>query len=161
MAKIRKLHGMDKVLVRLGQEIKKIEDRSVKGLIRGGIIIRRGTEQAAPKTPIDTGNLRASWFMVTSKGSVAQGKTAAFKGGKAGELAGQHSQLTGEYATISAAKGQPNIIMGYTANYAMVVHEKIGASFQRPGAGAKWLESSIKRNSKQILKVIQKEVRIA
>jgi hypothetical protein len=161
MAKIRKLKGMDKVLVKLGQEVKKIENKSVKGLIRAGIIIRRGTEQTTPKTPVDIGNLRASWFMVTSKGTSPQGKQGAFKGEKAGQLTGQHSQLIGEYTAVSVAKQQPNIIMGYTANYAMAIHEKVGATFQRPGAGAKWLESSIKRNSKQILKVIQEEVKIS
>jgi hypothetical protein len=154
--------GMDKVLVALGNEIKKLENRSLRGLIRGSIIIRRGTEAVAPKTPVDIGNLRASWFTVTSKGTTAQGKSPSFKGEDAGKLSAQHSQLASEYSALAVSKAPkgPNIIMGYTANYAMVVHEKVGAHFQRPGAGAKWLESSLKRNAKAVLKVVQEEAKI-
>ncbi len=49
----------------------------------------------------------------------------------------------------------PVVRFGYTAAYAWWVHENVGATFQRPGAGAKWLEAAIKRNEERILMIIQ------
>lgn len=152
---------MSKVLANLNKEIKKIEGRSLKGLIRGGIIIRRDMETTPPKIPVDLGNLRASQFMVTSKGeSPAIATEGNFKGKKISELTSQHAETKAEAAGVSKAVGEPNIIFGFTAPYAMPVHEMVGATFKRPGSGAKFLEASLKRNTKKILQVIREEARI-
>jgi len=54
----------------------------------------------------------------------------------------------------------PSLRMGFAANYAWYVHEMVGANFQRPGAGAKFFEASLKRNKGKILEVIRKEAKI-
>lgn len=54
----------------------------------------------------------------------------------------------------------PMLTIGYHANYAAFVHEMIGASFKRPGAGPKWFQSAIRRNTGNIVKIIQQEARI-
>lgn len=54
----------------------------------------------------------------------------------------------------------PAVIMGFSANYAPFVHENVGASFKRPGAGAKFFEASIKRNGPQMLTVIAQEAKV-
>jgi len=50
---------------------------------------------------------------------------------------------------------------GFTAEYAWYVHEMVGANFQRPNAGAKFFEASLKRNDKngEILRVIKEEAK--
>ena len=58
----KRVTGVDKVLKNLNKEVQAIEGRTLKGLIRAAIIVRRGMEESSPKIPIDTGNLRASWF---------------------------------------------------------------------------------------------------
>jgi hypothetical protein len=55
---------------------------------------------------------------------------------------------------------------GYTANYAIYVHEMMESStgkkinWSRPDSGPKFLEASLKRNTKEILEVIAKNVKI-
>ena len=64
------LKGLEQVVANLNKEIKAIEGRSLAGLIRAAVVVRRSTEETPPLTPIDTGNLRASWFTNTGyKGS--------------------------------------------------------------------------------------------
>lgn len=58
----KRVTGVDKVLRNLNREIKQIEGLTMKGLIQSAILIRRDMEQTSPKIPVDTGNLRASWF---------------------------------------------------------------------------------------------------
>jgi len=56
------IKGMDVVLANLNKEIAKIEVRSTVGLIDSAIVIRRDMDKTPPLIPLDTGNLRASWF---------------------------------------------------------------------------------------------------
>ena len=119
------LKGLNTVLRNLNKEMKAINGRSMKGLIQAAIVIRRDMDYTSPMIPIDTGNLRASWF------------TEPF------------------FIT-----GSPALIIGFTAFYAVFVHENIGVHFQRPGAGAKFMEASMKRNSREILETIAHEARI-
>lgn len=164
-----KLKGLGKVLANLNKEVKKIEGRSLKGLIRGGILIRRDMEETAPIIPVDLGNLRASWFVVTSTGGVPTGRGREFKGEKASELISGHSKAISENKSLAKQSGMPGIVMGFSANYATAVHENVGANFRQPtkgkrakagGAGPKFLEASLKRNTKKVLQVIGEEARI-
>lgn len=50
------------------------------------------------------------------------------------------------------------IRFGFTASYAWYVHENVGAEFQRPGAGAKFFEAALKRNTGDILDIIKREI---
>jgi hypothetical protein len=52
------------------------------------------------------------------------------------------------------------VVAGYSANYALWVHEMLGAHFQRKGAGAKWFEIAIKTKQAEILKIIQSNAKI-
>jgi hypothetical protein len=65
------LKGTRRVIANLNSEIKKIENRSAKGLTVAALRVRRASQQ---KTPVDEGNLRASAFSETfrtSKGPAA------------------------------------------------------------------------------------------
>ena len=134
------IKGMDIVLSNYKKEMLKIKGRSMKGMIEAAMFIRRDMEEKEPKIPVDTGNLRASWFVVTIRQSV---------------------HLFG-------------VLMGFAANYAMWVHEMVGADFTSPrfrygkgkkkkywytpraGAGAKFFEAALKRNTQHILAIIRK-----
>ena len=72
------LKGMDIVLSNLNKEIKAIEGRTMKGLIQGAIIIHTDMEKTPPLIPIDTGNLRASWFTSTFREGRKFGLTIGF-----------------------------------------------------------------------------------
>lgn len=72
MARRTKVVGFDKVVNNLKREVRGINNRSAKGLIEAAIIIRRDMDKTPPLIPIDTGNLRHSWF--TQMLNLPQGK---------------------------------------------------------------------------------------
>ena len=154
------------IMKNLNAEIKKIPGRSLKGLIESSIIIRRDTEDTSPITPVDKGNLRASWFTVSIQGKVEDpvGSSGHFKdnkkaGIKASQMKSEHSTLIAECQSMTAGE-EPVVIMGYSANYAAPVHEMMGANFQRLGAGPKWFETAVYRNKDKILKTVAKNAYI-
>jgi hypothetical protein len=113
------------VMRNLNKEIKKIEGRSMEGLVDAAVIIRADMDKTPPLIPVDTGHLRNSW--------TAQ--------------------------PIHGLKG-PALLIGFTIEYALFVHEMYGANFQRPGAGAGFFVASLKRNKQNILEVIRKAAQI-
>jgi len=117
--------SLRKVMKNLNKEIKGIEGRCMKGYLEGARIVRYDMDRTPPLIPVDTGNLRQSWF--TSP--MYQGKT-------------------------------PVLCLGFSANYALAVHEKYGAHFQRPGAGAGFFVASIKRNKERILEAIKESTKV-
>ena len=169
------IKGMDVVLANLNREIAKIEARSSIGLIESAILIRQDMDKISPKIPIDFGNLRASWFTVTSHGFGAgsQGGTGMpFKGPDAGKLAAERAQAISEgRGIVQGVKGLA-ILMGFSANYALFVHENVEADFtssrkrkgkiitRRSGAGAKFFEAALNRNKNKILQIIGNNARI-
>ena len=120
-----KIEGLAEVNKNLNNEIQKIKGRTMKGLIESAILVRVDMDKTPPLIPVDTGNLRHSWF------------TSHFYQGNG---FGLH--------------------FGFSANYAIFVHENIGAKFNRPGAGAKFFEASLKRNEKEILAIIAKNAKV-
>lgn len=153
--------GLDKVLGNLNKEIKKIDGRTLKGLIRAAIIIRRDMETTPPLIPVDTGNLRASYFTITTKGTGAEGMGASFKGENAGKMAQEHSQVISEGRNaLQGIVYGPAVMIGFTAYYAFKVHEDMMSHFKRPGSGPKFLESAIERNKDKILSIIREEAKI-
>jgi hypothetical protein len=57
-----RIKGFDIVLSNLNKEIRAIEGRTMTGLIKAAIHIRRDMDHTPPLIPIKTGNLRSSWF---------------------------------------------------------------------------------------------------
>jgi len=146
--------GIDEAITALNREVQKIEGRTLRGLIRGAVIIRRKIDTVPPVVPVDLGNLRASWFSVTTN-SVQAGKSPEFKGPKATEFAAHHSAVVNEMQ--GKVKGKIAVAMGFSANYAAEVHEKIEAKFRRPGAGAKFFQAAINNSIDEVLEIVRKE----
>lgn len=130
------IKGFDTVIRNLNKEIKGIKGRSMKGLIESAVIIRRDMDKTPPKIPVDTGNLRASWFTFPVR-----------------------------------ALGGVGLIMGFSANYALVVHERVEGApwgdgtvgkidWNRSGSGPKFLQASLFRNAPLVLATIQKNARV-
>jgi len=136
------IKGMDVVLSRLNKEITAIKDRTMVGLMEAAILIRRDMDETPPLIPVDTGNLRQSWFVETFRSSTVWG-----------------------------------LIMGFSANYAMFVHEMLSPGKPgwrygpgkgrkrwyepRPDSGPKFFEASLKRNEQQVLETIRDNAQIS
>ena len=159
-------------------ELQKVVNRSEDGLIDATVHIRRTTEDKVPRTPVDVGNLRASWFGVTRKGSVPDTVgSGSFRsnpetGVKAEKMAADHRSLVGEARAMTGGK-DPVSIMGFSAFYAAPVHEMEGADFtgknargssrrrsRRPGAGPKYLETHVYEEKDEIIRIVAKRAKI-
>lgn len=152
----KKIKGFDKVINKLNKEIRKVEGRSLKGLIRAAVLVSQKMDK---KIPVDTGNLRASRFILTAK-SIQRGKSPQFNGDNADVLSSAHAERMSRIQRTLSALNMPVVAIGFTAFYAPFVHEMVGANFQRPGAEAKFLESTLKENKQEILDIIVQEAKI-
>ncbi len=159
---------LNDILMELDKEIKNLKKANAKGLVHAAYHIRRETESVYPATPVDLGNLRASWFTVSSYGGIEPdplGLSGTFKNRigkkmqfKASELKAQHKAIVGAaQAEARSKRGEPLVIFGYTANYALYVHEGIGFEFteRTPPAGYQWLQRAMERNKKEIVKIVE------
>lgn len=155
------LKGVEIVMRNLNRSITKIKNRSMAGMIKAVIVIRRDTENSPPITPFDLGNLSSSWYVVTGfKRTTNTGseKTGKFKGNKAGEMSSGHRSVISKQK--SKVSNKPALAFGFSANYAAPVHNAKGKKFKRTGSGANFLSSSIESNKGTIIKIIKEEARI-
>ncbi len=168
-----RVKGVTQVLAKLDKEIAKIQGVTQEGLIRATAKIHEETEKGSIKTPKDLGNLRHSWFYVTANARVVAGgstgklvstETGSFQGKKAGEYASQHSSIKGEMVgkakSLSSVYKGPFVIMGYSMNYALWVHEMVGAHFSAEGTGAKWFQNAIETQKDNIVKIIRDTAKV-
>jgi hypothetical protein len=123
------MEGVDTVLKNLRREIKAIEGRITRqGLAKAGIIIRRS---AIRMTPVDTGNLRSSFFTRPftrfNRPSLVLGYAAKY----AAIVHERTHTKSGEPLTFNKKTAQP-----------------------------KFLEEALRRTQKRVLKALQESARI-
>lgn len=135
------LKGINKLMRDANAKIKLMGEATTKGLIESAILVRRDMDKTSPKVPVDTRNLDASFFIVSSAGNVV---------GKSDEA---KSLISG---------GKAKVALGFSANYAVVVHEdtETKKNWNRPGSGPKFLEAALFRNKEEILKTIAKSIKV-
>lgn len=62
MAKGFKIEGINKVTNNLNKVAKQEHSSGLKGLLEVALMLRRDMDKTLPLIPVDTGNLRQSWF---------------------------------------------------------------------------------------------------
>jgi hypothetical protein len=159
---------LNKVVNNLNKKLNDIPNKTLSGFLRSAALILEDTEKTIPKTPVDTGNMRASRFVVYSgqdKSGIEMGKTTPAFHGRKDEildiLREEHPTVVQEALREADKMKGVNVMIGYTAYYAFGVHEAIGQNFKREGAGSMWLEQSLKRNTDKIVKLVTKEAKRA
>lgn len=148
-----KFKGEKKFMQNLNDEIRKMRGRTHRGLIEAAIVLQR---EAEPETPIDLGNLRASWFIVSYK-TGTESEAPTFKQDTEG-MKTHHQNVTKHAQSLArqlATAERPVVVFGYSANYAPYVHENVGASFKRDSARARWLFAAMQRSREQMLQKIR------
>ncbi len=155
-----KLIGVEKVMANLNKEIAKLKVKGMAGLIEAAIIIRRDMDITPPLIPVDWNNLRSSWYITTTTGSVA-GDSPGFKGKEAGKMGSQHTSVVTAASNKAKSFPHPVVIMGFSAIYAAAIEEmKKKHPWKRPSSGPKFFESALNRNKALILTVIANSTRI-
>lgn len=160
-----KWDGLDKVIQNLNEEVKKIRVRTVTGVLKSAVIVKGDAQRI---TPIDTGNLRNSSFIVWG----GEGKSnytspdGNFKGIDAGERSTEYNSTVNERKSAVTSEGVPFAEIGFTANYALKVHENINAGHGKRDKKTgqirqigqwKFLESAFKKNIRRIIDIIKRE----
>jgi hypothetical protein len=70
------------------------------------------------------------------------------------------------FATPTSMPAGPAVICGFSANYAVYVHEMLASAtgnpinWSRPGSGPKFFQSALRRNTDKILQIICDEAKI-
>lgn len=173
MARIE-VTGMGNIQRNLSVHISMIKKKALEGMIEAAIDIKNTTEKSLPVTPVYFVNLRSSMFITTALGNKV-GENAIFKKGEgAGDkrrvlTAKQLSTLVADHSRVMNNANQEcvsdkniSLIMGYTANYAIWVHEMVdaGINWSRPGSGPRWFQMAINANRDNILKRVGSKVSI-
>lgn len=154
--------GLEKTLKSLAKKIRDIRLYNRKGLIKAGLFIQA---EAQRRTPVLTGNLRASAFTVWNR-SEGKNKQPRFKDATPDGKKIDTEKLSSEHAAaVAEASGRvagstdidPEVMVGFSAAYALPVHEVTEA--KHTVGQAKFLQSAIAENQDAIVKIISKEVK--
>lgn len=172
-----KLRGLDTVLLNLKKEIDKVEGRTRAGLAFGALIVKR---KAIILAPIDTGNLRNSAYVI-SGGGLKGGKPKIKQTGSEGDFRNKSAgsdvadKMFSDHRSILAERSSvtskyPFAEIGFTANYALMVHENLNVSHvKKSGKGkrkhlvrtgqAKFLETALLQSKRDIINQVRKRAR--
>ena len=166
------VEGFDRVQRNLNVVLENMKVNSTEGLTDVAKQIHRDADLIPPKIPRDTGNLRHSRFIVNKNGQVAWGSKASFKprgkgkwGG--GDMQAHHQSVINKYKMKAKVKEYPYVIYGYSAPYAVYVHEMGIAvrggrniNWTRPGSGAKFFQAAIANKAKSAKGILYQHVNI-
>jgi len=114
------------------------------------------------QTPIDTGNLRASAYVVGGKtGKQVQLSRTISRTIKEGMKGEGHKYTGGASPKIESlmATKDPWAVIGYTASYAAFVHE-MDRVYKAPGTNWKFLENAVNESREDIIKIIKAEAKL-
>ncbi len=178
-----KWQGLDKVIKNLNKEISMIEGRTVGGMLQAGLLVKR---EAQKITPVDTSNLKASAYVVwgggkantkvrrgSSDGKFRDKTKSKSSKGSASKMASQDKAVVSERS--SKTYRFPFAEIGFTAFYALFVHENLTASHVKRkkvklfgGSGetnvqsgqAKFLEQALMQNAKRVFDIITRKAKI-
>lgn len=142
--------GLDKALTSLNVEVKRIRFKTKKGMIAAGLFLQR---QAQKKVPVDLANLKASAFTVWGPRSAI--RRPRFQGEESSRMASDYEAVSNEEAmSLPAGTLNPTVEVGFTAFYALFVHEK---DANHKVGEKKFLERALNENRGEILRIIQTE----
>jgi hypothetical protein len=154
------LKGITKITENINKEVKKMEGKvTSKGFIRVAMDVYDHMEKNYPLIPLDTGNLRASYF-ATIKGSDASSKVGSgYSRSKTGKEDKAHQQqIVAMAKSVVESQPHPAMVFGFSANYALMVHEKMEAEWSRPGSGPKYFEAALKANQNKIIETLRQSI---
>jgi hypothetical protein len=135
------IKGWNEVKSKLAQEIENLKKKSFSGIIKAEILIRNDMEKTPPLIPVDTNNLRGSWF---TSNYFRDGNPIGIMGFNANYALWVHEEMN----------------MTTKNYYRKTLSGKRKLVVRRPGAGPKFLEACLNRNHDQILNLIGGETKI-
>jgi hypothetical protein len=171
---LTKLRGLNTVITNLNKQIKEIKGGTLEGLIEAAGEIYQETERGEPITPVDTGALRASWFIYSQRGDESGNRkykgpstrsVSSKKKKKAHILKESRKEEMIGAKTLVGKADDIIVVAGYSVPYAAYVHEGIGGTgsitkWTRKGSGKWWFQRAVNSSSRKILGIIRKNAQI-
>lgn len=157
-----RVEGLDKALKALNKDIiKEGGERCYRGLLRGGILIVNG---AVKRAPIHTGNLRGSAFIYGRKDEnktvpEESQKPDMAKAARVGE--GEPTKIQQHLARSKLElleHGAPAVLIGFSASYALFVHEAPDTHQMHQGEN-QFLTKSVEDNHDRVIGKVRQEVK--
>lgn len=150
------LKGLSNVLRNLNKEIDAIQLHTKEGLTEASLVVKYDSVKG---TPIDMGNLRGSAFILVT-GEEPDNKMPTFNGDESAKMSSDHSLAIGEgRAIVNKYKWRLTGIVGYTAFYALFVHE-MPAHYNFNQGSNKFLQKALLKNKDRILRILIKWAKI-
>lgn len=161
------IEGLNRAIKKLNAAYANLQIATYRGLYRGAVLILKTAQKGCP---IVTGNLRASGYVVTlgvAGGGV--GKAPQFRGDDKADMTSNHGNVVGASRSALDKTAGPQVIIGFSAMYALMVHENPNAGkghrdpkvpiYKRRSevGGSKFLERAINQRKKQVLELIVAE----
>jgi len=154
-----RVEGLEDALRTVNAQIKLIPFRTLKGMIAAGLTIQR---RAQNLVPVDLGNLKASAF--TTWATKASSSSPSFRQGEKGrkvdtaKLAADHASVVAQSKASLSPRTfvHPQVEVGFSANYAIYVHEDMEAAHKK-GKQAKFLQEAFVQGRSDIIKAIETE----
>ena len=145
-----KVTGLSGVIRNLNKLLKTVDVGLDKALAESSVLIK---EAAIPLTPIYTGNLRnSSYVVIAGKGEVSR-HARAYAHATSREIANfervRAMAIQGATARLGSSTRNKISEVGFGAEYALKVHEAVGTTF-RVG-GPKFLENTVQAIKPQII----------
>jgi hypothetical protein len=149
--KTAKIKGINKVLSNLNKEIAGIKGRTKLGLRLAALTIKG---KASEYTPWDTGNLVNSSFVMVTGDDVDPGGN--FSGEDSARMSKDHRSGKGRSKTRTNRGNTLKAEVGYTAYYAVFVHE-IDKAYRKPGSSWQFLAKAIIEEQGKVVQIIREE----
>jgi len=173
------LEGLEKVVKEINENVGKIMGVTEEGLYKAMAHVHR---KAEPATPVRTGALISSWFVVgktkttgryfklnigkkLTKQQNANFKINKITEGKQKRIKFAHRTYVRDMKAI-LDKGQDMVVIGgYSVPYAGYIHEAIAGKnmakhFTRPGSHAWWLQEAFNNSRDDIMKIIRQNIKV-
>lgn len=126
--------GLDQLNKNLNKELEKNKLQSLNGFTRIGILLKREVMTVSPTVPLDTGNLRGSWFTEFMTDIVTRNTGMRF-GFSANYARYVHEMMDDTFGAADE-----------------------GINWNEPGSGPKFLEAAMKRNQDRMLLIMKEEI---
>lgn len=135
------MEGIPELIKKVG-ELTRAKRKGLRvGLIRMGLMVQRESQK---RVPLDTGALKNSAFTRDITGQ----KSIDVKISETGKSAKPTEAVT----VIGDGNDKPQVIVGYTQNYAIFVHERL--ELRHPIGQAKFLSSVLSDKAKEGVAIV-------
>ena len=153
-----KVLGIKELERNFSLEMARIKRATSNGIVKAAEKLKKDMVTTPPSIPEDYGNLKESYYIATRVSNRAD--SPSFEGPNAYKLKIDHETTVTEAMAIASSHPPPVVVIGFSAWYAMSVHEMDGnVNWSKPGSGPWFFQAGLKRNRDMILQTVRNNIK--